>query len=102
MTDDKRTKLWNCCIICQRISQKNKWNSDKDSEDEDEVGNHYFSKIWLANQTMKIFISFIDSNCEAKDSQKSELNHYTSQEPKGEKTKEEVSVLDVAEKNPEN
>ncbi len=41
------------------------------------------------------FISFIDSGCEAKDSQKSELNHYTSQEPSGEKTRKEVSVLDV-------
>ncbi len=41
------------------------------------------------------FIAFIHSGCEAKDSQKSELNRYTSQEPHGEKTRKEVSVLDV-------
>ncbi len=35
------------------------------------------------------------SGCEAKDSKKSELNHYTSQEPNGEKTRKEVSVLNV-------
>ncbi len=37
-----------------------------------------------------IFISLIDSGCEAKDSQKSELNHHASQEPNGEKTMKEV------------
>ncbi len=36
----------------------------------------------------------INSGCKAKDSQKSELNHYTSEEPHGEKTRE-VSVVDV-------
>ncbi len=40
-------------------------------------------------------ISFLNSGCEAKDSQKSELNRYTSKEPPGEKTRKEVSVLDV-------
>ncbi len=33
---------------------------------------------------------FIYSVCEAKDSQKSEFNYYTSQKPNGEKTREEV------------
>ncbi len=41
------------------------------------------------------FISFIYSGCEARDSQKSEPNHCTSQEPHGEKTRKEISVLDV-------
>ncbi len=44
-------------------------------------------------------IYFIQSDCKAKDSQKSELNHYTSQEPNGEKTMKEVSVLDVGGKH---
>ena len=35
------------------------------------------------------------SGCEARDSQKSKLNHCTSQEPNGEKTGKEVSGLDV-------
>ncbi len=52
-------------------------------------------KTWQGFVRYFHFISFIDSGCEAKDSQKSELNHYTSQEPKGEKTRKEVSVLDV-------
>ncbi len=46
------------------------------------------------------YFSFINSGCEDKDSQKSELNHCTSQEPSGEKTREEVSVLDVGWKPP--
>ncbi len=40
------------------------------------------------------YISFINSR-KAKDYQKSELNHCTSQEPNGEKAMNKVSVLDV-------
>ncbi len=40
------------------------------------------------NQCIRSFAS----GCEAKDSQKSKLNHCTSQEPHGEKTRKEVSV----------
>ena len=38
---------------------------------------------------------FFKSGCEAKDSWKSKLNYYTSQEPNEEKTRKEVSVLEV-------
>ena len=45
-----------------------------------------------------IFISFINSGCEANDSQKSTYNHCNNLEPNEEKTRKEVSVLDVGEK----
>ncbi len=53
---------------------------------------------------MQLFLIYwlINSGCEAKDSQKRGLNHWTSQEPHGEKTRNEGSVLDVGRKIPEN
>ncbi len=45
-----------------------------------------------------LFIFFINSGSEAKGSQTSELNHYTSQEPHGDETRKEVSVLEFGRK----
>ena len=52
-------------------------------------------RVWLSFR----FISFLN-NLVAKRRilRKKELNHCTSQEPNGEKTRKEVSVLDVGEK----
>ncbi len=45
----------------------------------------------------------IYSGCEAKDSQQSKLNQlYQTRNPRREKTRREVSVLDVGRKTPEN
>ena len=53
---------------------------------------------WISktNYFVILFILFINSSCEAKDSQKSKLNHCTSQEPGNEKKpKKGISVLDM-------
>ena len=53
----------------------------------------YLRQIFLG--MIKALISFHFLVVKANDSQKRELNHCTSQEPKVEKTRKEVSVLDV-------
>ena len=45
---------------------------------------------------------FINTGCEANDSQKSKLNHCTSQEPHGEKTRNKVSAYMWEEKKHKN
>ncbi len=62
-----------------------------------------FARKWN-NVSFHNLISFhlIYSGCDAKDSQKRELNHCTSQEPNVEKTRKEVSVLDVGGKPKKN
>ncbi len=55
-------------------------------------------RVWVFSFSFHLLILVV----KRKDSQKSELNHCTSQEPSGEKTRKEVSVLDVGGKTPEN
>ena len=49
-----------------------------------------------------ISFNFFCSDCEANDSRHSKLNHWIGQEPNGEKTRKEVSVLIVGGKQPDN
>ena len=56
-------------------------------------------KTWPQKILTCCLISFHFVSCEARDSQKSELNHYTSQDFNGEKTRKEFFSLDQWLKN---
>ena len=47
----------------------------------------------LTGPSSPFLFQIIYSCCEAKDSKKSKGNHYTSQEPNGEKTRQAISVM---------
>ena len=64
--------------------------------------NGLFQHINSKVQVSFLNINLISSCCEAKDSKKSKLNYCTSQEHNREKTRNDVSVLDVGGKSQRN